>query len=125
MAAAQDGHVCLHSNNDDNNYTPYESRQDMLPLACSNWCLSAPHNTVATVLRYAVQVTLQTYRIIPPVLSGVFYNVRIQLESSSGHASFYCNPSWGGQPDETNTIAQPQNAVWETGMVVPNAALMV
>ncbi|KAL3156343.1 hypothetical protein ABBQ38_000661 [Trebouxia sp. C0009 RCD-2024] len=60
------------------------------------------------------EVTLQRYNIIPPVLLGVYYNVRIQLESSQGHAAFYCNPSWGGQPDESNTIAQPKNAVWET-----------
>lgn len=64
-------------------------------------------------------MTLQRYNIIPPVLLGVYYNVRIQLESSQGHAAFYCNPSWGGQPDESNTIAQPKNAVWETGAVVP------
>ncbi|KAL3132029.1 hypothetical protein ABBQ32_008648 [Trebouxia sp. C0010 RCD-2024] len=60
------------------------------------------------------EVTLQIYNIIPPVLLGVYYNVRIQLESTQGLAGFYCNPSWGGQPDETNTIAQPKNAVWET-----------
>lgn len=73
----------------------------------------------AILLRCAVQVTLQIYNIIPPVLLGVYYNVRIQLESTQGLAGFYCNPSWGGQPDETNTIAQPKNAVWETGIVVP------
>lgn len=69
-----------------------------------------------TAVSYAMQVTLQTYRIIPPVLSGVNYNVRIQLESSEGHAGFYCNPSWGGQPDESSTIAQPKNAIWYTGV---------
>ena len=72
-----------------------------------------------TLLRHAVQVTLQVYRIVPPVLPGVSYNVRIQLETSQGHAAFYCNPSWGGQPDESNTIAQPKNAVWETGAMAP------
>ena len=64
-----------------------------------------------------MQVTLQTYRIIPPVGSGAKYNVRIQLVSSEGHAGFYCNPSWGGQPDEGSTLAQPQNAVWYTGAI--------
>lgn len=64
-----------------------------------------------------MQVTLQAYRIIPPVLSGVNFNVRIQLESSEGHVGFYCNPSWGGQPDESSTIAQSKNAVWYTGVI--------
>ena len=65
----------------------------------------------------SMQVTLQTYGIITPIVSGVNFNVRIRLESSEGHAGFYCNPSWGGQPDESSTIAQPKNAVWYTGVI--------
>lgn len=58
--------------------------------------------------------TAQTYRIVTPQASGVYYNVRIQLNQTAGHVGFYCNPSWGGQPDADSDVAQPGNAVWQT-----------
>ena len=64
-----------------------------------------------------LQATAQTYRIVTPQASGVYYNVRIQVNQTTGHVGFYCNPSWGGQPDTDSDIAQPGNAVWQTGTV--------
>ncbi|KAL0054583.1 hypothetical protein WJX82_011192 [Trebouxia sp. C0006] len=58
--------------------------------------------------------TAQMYRIITPNPSGVYYNVRIQVNQTEGHVGFYCNPSWGGQPQTGSTIAQSGNAVWQT-----------
>lgn len=65
---------------------------------------------------FNVQATAQVYRIVTPQSSGLYYNVRIQLNQSEGHAGFYCNPSWGGQPNSESDIAQPGNAVWQTGV---------
>ena len=64
-----------------------------------------------------LQATAQTYRIITPNPSGVYYNVRIQVNQTAGHVGFYCNPSWGGQPQTGSTIAQSGNAVWQTGIL--------
>lgn len=58
--------------------------------------------------------TAQTYRIITPNPSGVYYNVRIQVNQTAGHVGFYCNPSWGGQPQTGSNIAQSGNAIWQT-----------
>lgn len=65
-----------------------------------------------------VQLTAQMYHIVTPNVSGTYFNVRIQVNQSEGHAAFYCNPSWGGQPDSENHIAFAGNAVWETGIVL-------
>ena len=62
-----------------------------------------------------LQATAQTYRIITPNPSGVYYNVRIQVNQTAGHVGFYCNPSWGGQPQTGSNIAQSGNAIWQTG----------
>jgi len=64
-----------------------------------------------------LQATAQTYRIITPNPSGVYYNVRIQVNQTAGHVGFYCNPSWGGQPQTGSNIAQSGNAVWQTGIL--------
>ncbi|KAL0029738.1 hypothetical protein WJX79_006611 [Trebouxia sp. C0005] len=58
--------------------------------------------------------TAQTFRIITPNPSGVYYNVRIQVNQTAGHVGFYCNPSWGGQPQTGSNVAQSGNAVWQT-----------
>ena len=63
----------------------------------------------------ALQLTAQMYHIVTPSVSGTYFNVRIQLNQSEGHAALYCNPSWGGQPDPDSQIAFAGNAVWETG----------
>lgn len=59
--------------------------------------------------------TGQQYTITTPPVTGAYYNVRIQLNQTLGHVGFYCNPSWGGQPNQANTVAQLGNSVWQTG----------
>lgn len=93
-----------------------------LPFTCcaisidaTQWLLVAMHRHSACCA--CLQATAQMYRIIAPNPSGVYYNVRIQVNQTEGHVGFYCNPSWGGQPQTGSTIAQSGNAVWQTGML--------
>ncbi len=39
------------------------------------------------------------------------------MNQTAGHVGFYCNPSWGGQPQTGSNIAQSGNAVWQTGIL--------
>ena len=72
---------------------------------------------IVTFCCTTLQATGQQYTITTPPVTGAYYNVRIQLNQSLGHVGFYCNPGWGGQPNQANTVAQLGNSVWQTGLI--------